>query len=341
MENKKQLLEILFMFSLVIILGTAGYFVLLDVSLLDALYMTVITISTVGYSEVGVMTPAAKFFSILIIFMGVGTAGYAFTKGVIIIIEGGIRDLWRNRRMDTKISKLHNHYILCGAGETGNVIIEQFQKKNVPFVVIEKNENVVWQFHDKDIPIILGDATEECVLEKARIKEARGLISSLPKDVDNLYTVLTARQLNTKLYIISRSIDKNSPSKLIKAGANNTISANEIGGRRMATLMMRPSVISFLDVITHAGEMEFNLEDIVINDESEMIGKTLGEIKVPEKFGLIVLAIKKSMFEKLIFNPGADFIIAKGDNLLVLGREKQVMALREFARDNGERSPYI
>ncbi|WP_027398564.1 potassium channel family protein [Anaerovorax odorimutans] len=336
MKHKRQIILTAIIFLTIIIVGTIGYYNLLNVSLTDALYMTVITVSTVGYTEVGVMTPESKIFSIFIIFAGVGTAGYAFTRIVVIFIEGSLRDLWRNKKMESKIAKLENHYILCGAGESGRVVADLFFKRDVPFVIIEKDESIVSNYLQKNMLIIGGDATEESILEKANIKKAKGLISALSKDVDNLYTVLTARQLNSNLYIISRSIDKSSPSKLKKAGANYTISANAIGGRRMASLMLRPSVVSFLDIISHSGDIEFNLEDIFLNENSEMVNKKIGELNIPARFGLIILAIKKDNKKIITFNPGPEVVLEKGDIFLVLGKDSQVSALKEYAHDNGE-----
>ncbi|WP_312648746.1 potassium channel family protein [Aminipila sp.] len=340
MRYNKQIILAVSMFLSVMVVGTIGYYYLLNVRIIDALYMTAITVSTVGYREVGVMTPKAEMFTIFIIFWGVGTVGYAFTRGVVIFIEGGLRNLWRNKKMQTKISKLENHYILCGGGESGRVVVDEFLNKKVPFVIIEKDETLVNHYVERGLLVIEGDATEEEVLEKAKVRQAKGLISALSKDVDNLFTVLTARQLNSEIYIISRSIDKSSPDKLKKAGANHTISSNEIGGKRMAALMLKPSVISFLDVITHVGDIEFALEDIIVNEKSDIVNKTIGELKIPECFGLIILAVRKNQDNFLTFNPGADVRLEKGDVFLVLGTDPQVSALKEYAKDNGERLPY-
>ncbi len=337
MKEFNRIFIILMMFIILLAVGAIGYSFLLDVSLVDGLYMTIITISTVGYGEVGVMSDQAKFFTMALIFLGVGTAGYTFTSIVVTLIEGGIKDIWRNRKMDRKIADLSNHYILCGAGETGEVVVEQFINKGYQFVVIENNEDVANQLIKKNILTIFGDATEEETLKQANISSAKGLISALAKDVDNVYTVLSARQLNSGLYIISRAIDKSSPSKLKKAGANNTISTNEIGGRRMATLMMRPSVISFLDVITYVGDREYDLEDIIVRKGAPISNQTLKELRIPELIGLIVLAIRKHGEKDIFFNPHSETMIEVGDVLMVLGTQSQVKNLRKIALDDGER----
>jgi voltage-gated potassium channel len=337
MKEFNRIFIILAMFVILLAVGAIGYSFLLDVSLVDGLYMTIITISTVGYGEVGIMNDEAKFFTMAVIFLGVGTAGYTFTSIVVALIEGGIKDIWRNRKMERKIASLSNHYILCGVGETGEVVVEQFINKGYPFVVIEHNEEVANQLMKRNILTIVGDATEENVLKQANISKAKGLISALSRDVDNVYTVLSARQLNSGLYIISRAIDKSAPSKLRKAGANNTISTNEIGGRRMATLMMRPSVISFLDVITHVGDREYDLEDVIVRRGSSMNSQTLKELRIPELIGLIVLAIRKHGEKEIQFNPHSETLIEMGDILMVLGTLAQVNELRKIAHDDGER----
>lgn len=336
MRELRKFVIIFMVLSTLIVVGTIGYRYLLDVSIIDALYMTVITISTVGYSEVGIMNTAAKLFSIFVIFSGLGIAGYAFSSIVSLFLEGEFRNAWRRKRMEIKISGLSNHYILCGAGETGQSVIEQFLKSNVPFVVIEKEEEKVAELIENDILAVHGDATQEDILEKVRIHQAKGLISTLSSDAANVFTVLTARGMNKDLYIVSRAIEKNSPEKLKKAGANNTVSPNEIGGRRMAATVLKPSIISFFDIITHAGDVVLDLEYVVVCKDSKIIGNSLKEVKIPERIGLIILAIKKEGKENIIFNPSSDEMLQLGDVMIVLGTEEQVNRLRELAYDSGE-----
>lgn len=341
MPDRKKIYFIITIFLSLITVGTIGYKFLLDVKLLDALYMTIITISTVGYNEIGVMTDKAKIFSMFIIFWGVGTVGYTLTTLLLMLLEGEIKTLWRKRRMENQITRLKGHYIICGGGETAEAIIDQFHKKNASFVVIEKDEERYEDLSRRGIYTIHGDAQEEEILERANITTARGLVSTMPNDSLNVFTVLTARQLNEKLYIISKAIDKSAPKKLKKAGADNTISSNEIGGRRMASFLLRPTVISFLDVVTQAGDIELDLEDVVVSQGSSIIGKTLKELRLPDKIGLIVIAVKKEKNEKLFFNPSSESILKQGDAMLVLGTEIQINKLREMARDDGDRLPTL
>jgi voltage-gated potassium channel len=331
MENKRKFIFIIATFTIIIVVAVIGYMQLLDVGFIDALYMTAITISTVGYGEVGEMVAPAKIFTIFIIFSGLGVAGYGFTSLVALFFEGELKDAWRRKKMENKIAELNDHYIVCGAGEIGHTVIKQFIENGLSFVVIEKNHRRASELRHEGVLTIIGDATSEDVLESAHITKAKGLISTLSNDADNVFTVLTARQMNSEAYIVSKAIAKNAHNKLKKAGADNTISPNEIGGRRMAALIIRPSVISFLDVITQAGDVTLDLEEVKICAKSEFVGKTLMEAKIPEQTGLIVLAIKRKGDTRLRFNPSSNEILKDGDTMVVLGREDQVDRLRGMA----------
>lgn len=330
MEKKRNLKLISALLLSLIMTGTIGYMVFLEVNFLDALYMTVITISTVGYAEIAQMDNDAKVFSILLIFTSLGTVGYLFSSIVTSLLEGDIKIAWRKKKMEKDISKLEDHYIICGAGETGLNAIKQFQKTDSDFIVIERDGEKIKELIEEDILVIQGDSTNDEVLRKARTSHAKGLISALPTDAENVYTVLTARSKNENLYIVSRAIERNSEEKLIRAGANNTISPNEIEGSRMAALMLRPTVISFLDIITHAGDRVLDLEDVPVIRGSSIDGKTLMDVKIPEKTGLIILAIRKKIDDRWIFNPSSNEILKAGDVMVVLGTEEQVDVLRKL-----------
>jgi voltage-gated potassium channel len=337
MAERNKFITIVATVILLITIGTLGYQNLLRVALIDAFYMTVITISTVGFREIMPLTNEAKIFTVFLIFTSLGILGYTFTSITALFMEGKFKTVWRKRKMENRIEKLKNHYVLCGAGETGQSSIKEFLKTQADFVVIDKNEDKIEALVDRGILAILGDATNEETLEKAKIREANGLICSMNNDAENVYTVLTARQMNKDLYIISRAVDKNSPEKLLKAGANNTISPYEIEGKRMASIVLRPSIISFLDVVTQAGEVVLDLEDVVICEKSKMINKSLKELKIPEKTGLIVLAIQRAGSKKMSFNPSSTEVVEADDILIVLGQEEQVNKLRVMACDLGHR----
>ena len=330
MEEKKKLKFIVYAFILLIVIGVAGYMILLKVDFVDALYMTVITISTVGFGEVGTTSDQSEIFSIFMIFLGVGVVGYTFTTVVAMFVEGKLTELWKGSKMEKKISALSDHYIICGSGELAEVIIKKFIDENLNFVVITDNIKDLDDYSHHDILVIEGHSTEESILEHAGINKAKGLISTLDSEVDNIVTVLTARNLNKDIYIIANSLSKSGSEKLLKVGANKTLSAVEISGKRMASLMIKPNIISFLDVVTRIGDVELDLEEVIVKKASYLENKTLIEAQIPKKTGLIVLAIKKIEDGQLQFNPPVDYIFKIGDVLIVLGREDQVDKLRHL-----------
>lgn len=330
MDERKKLKFILYTFLALLVIGTVGYMILLKINLVDAIYMTVITISTVGFGELGDMHESGRLFSIFMIFSGVGIVGYAFTNLVVLLVEGKIIDLWKGKKMNYQISQLNDHYIVCGSTELAEVIIAKFVKEDLDFVVITPNREDLDEYSHHNILVIEGCSTEEEILEKAGIKKAKGLICTMDSEVDNIVTVLTARNLNDKIYIISNSISKSGAEKLMKVGANKTLSSVEISGKRMAALMIKPNIISFLDVFTRVGDVELDLEEVTVMKGSYLEGKTLAEAEIQDKTGLLVLAIKKVQDEHPLFNPPMDYSFEIGDVLIVLGREEQVEKLRHL-----------
>ncbi len=230
--------------------GTVGYMVISGLSVLDAFYMTMITISTVGFREIIELDAAGKLFTIFLIIAGISLVSYAVFQLASFLLEGGVRQIIRRRTMNNRIAALQDHIIVCGAGQTGLSVIEQFKLAQTAFVVIEIDEERIREINDHSILIVNGDATHEDVLEEAGIKRAKGVVCCLESDVDNVYAVLTARGMNSKLHIVSRAIERGSAEKLKRAGADKTISPNELGGARMAYMMLRPHVVSFLDIVT-------------------------------------------------------------------------------------------
>ena len=330
MEEKKKLKFIFIVFVLLISFGILGYMYLLDLDFVDALYMTVITVSTVGFREVGISNDQSELFSVLMIFLGVGVVGYAFTTFVAMLVEGKLVDLWKGSKMDRKISALNNHYIICGSGEMAEVIIDKFVEESLDFVVITNKHKDLDEYSHDNILVIEGQSTEESVLEHAGIDKAKGLIATLDDEVDNIVTVLTARNLNSEIYIIANALSKSGSKKLMKVGANKTLSAIEISGNRMASLMIKPNIISFLDVVTRIGDVELDLEEVIIKSGSYLENISLLDAQIPNKTGLIVLAIKKHEDKQMIFNPPIDYTFKTGDVLIVLGKENQFKKLRDL-----------
>ena len=234
--------------------------------------------------------------------------------------------------MESKVAKLSNHFILCGYGQTGQIIVEQFLRKKVPFVVIEEDESKVHDLQELGVLAVQGDASTEEELVNAQIAKSRGLISCLASDADNLFTVLTARGMKSDLYIVSRAIERSSHAKLRKAGANNTISPNELGGTRMAALVLKPAVVSFIDLITRVGDVDFDIEEISVHKDSSLANQSLKDTQIREKTGFIVLAVQRQGEKHLRFNPGYNEIINEGDKLIVLGETQKMDSLRALAQ---------
>ena len=320
-------------FLLIVFFATAGYMIILDLNFIDAMYMTVITISTVGYTEVAEMTQEAKVFSIFVIALSVSTLGFLASRIVSLFSGGFVNQVWRKSKMERLINEMQNHYIVCGAGETGWHIIKQFQRQEVEFVVIDTDETVIEELNELDVNYIRGDATQDDVLIKAGIERAKGLVAALSKDADNVFIVLTAKQLNENIHVVARAIDKTSHKKLRRAGANHTVSPNEIGGRKMATVLLKPTLTYFMDHVIETEDMTLDLEEVIVNQNSVLVGKKLRDCKIPEKTGLIVLAIRRHRNDKFEFNPKMDATIEKKDHLIVIGEYEQIRNLKDLAKD--------
>lgn len=330
MDDKRKIKFIFYAFTLLLVIGVVGYMKILNVGFVDALYMTVITISTVGFGEVGTSSNISEIFSVFMIFLGVGIVGYTFTTVVAIFVEGKLVDFWKGSKMNRKISSLTDHYIICGSGELAEVIINKFADENLDFVVITNDRTDLDEYSHHNVLVVEGEATDENSLKEARIYKAKGLIATLDNEVDNIVTVLTARDLNKDIYIIANYITKSGNDKLLKVGANKTLSATEISGNRMASLMIKPNIMAFLDIATRMGNIELDLEEVTVKAGSYLSDKTLLEAQIPNKTGLIVLAIKKIEDNKMLFNPQTDYTFKLGDVLIVLGREDQVDKLRHL-----------
>ena len=331
----------LLMLMAVVVTGTLGYYLFFDFSAVDALYMTVITLSTVGYGEVGSLDTGGRLFTVALIVCSLGVVGYSFSSLAAFLMEGELNRIIRGRRMDKRIAGLSGHVILCGGGHTGSAIAEEFVKTEKRFVIVEKDEGTVADLHELgDVLYVQGDATDDDTLRLAGIERAAGLISSMGEDRDNVFVVLSARALNPKLRIVARVIENENAPKLRKAGADEIVSSDAIGGMRMASLMVRPSVVSFLD---HMLRMKgaLRMEEVALDSSSSLADKTLAQAELGRRTGLLVVAIKHVEGE-YDFNPGGDTRLDAGDVLIVMGSREQLRSLekleqfgtRRIVRDN-------
>lgn len=330
MKQRPNAIYLLYLVILLVAIGTVGYMVMLDVGFVDALYMTVITVSTVGFREIENLSSGGKLFTMFIIVSGLGLVAYVFSQLAVFLAEGEFKRVLLNSRVQRRLQHMKDHYIICGAGQTSVSLIEQFTRSHADFVIIEKNAERYEELLNSGYATIHGDATDEDVLLEAGIKEAKGLVSTLGSDAENVFTVLTARGMNKNMQIVARAIEGSASQKLRKAGADSTINPNELGGNRMAVLMLRPQIISFLDAITRIGEDTLDLGEIEVTKESPLAGKKLLEAKIPEKTGLIVLAIKERNGTST-YNPSSNTVLHEGLSMLVLGRQEQILSLQRMA----------
>lgn len=317
----------------VLICGTFGYMMLEDWSLLDSFYMTIITISTVGFHEVSQLGLKGRIFTIVLIFLGIGIGGYTISKLSAFLIEGQIQNLFKGKKMEKRISSLKGHLIVCGYGRTGYEIVSILNSIFPDFMIIERDEDRISEAQEKGHLVLQGDATDDEILEKAGVMKAFGLISALGNDADNVYVVLTARELNPKLRIIARGIDETSTRKLIRAGADKVVSPYTIAGRRMAYLATHPEVVEFLEIMNRTAEIELKLEQVPIVKKSMLDKKVLNESNIKsETDGAMVVGIKKVNDGKMVVNPPANTILEEGDILVALGNNAQIDKLNEMAK---------
>jgi voltage-gated potassium channel len=312
----------------VIIFGTVGYTIIEQWNFFDSLYMTIITLTTVGYQEVHNLTRAGRVFTTILILTGVGVMFYALGVAARVILEGELREVLGRKRLSKAIESLRDHYIICGYGRMGKIICKEMMQSKVPFVVIENSPDVVSNM-DSEILVLQGDATQDRILRDAGIERAKGLISVLSSDSDNLYVVLSARGLNPDLRIVARASEEGSDKKLLRAGADEVVSPYHIGGLRIAHTVLKPAVVDFIEFATRSGNLELQIEEIKVREDSEIIGKSLDECGIRRELGIIIVAIKRASGE-MEFNPTSTSLIKRGDTLIAMGETKQLRALERL-----------
>jgi len=314
----------------IISIGISGFIIIEHYNFLEAFYMTIITIATVGFQEVRPLSDSGKIFTAFLIITSFGTFAYAITAITKYVVEGEFNYYYKFYKVNNTISKLSNHVVICGYGRNGKQAATVLQSNNRPFVIIEKSDTLVEQVREHGFLCIQGDCTQDEILMKTGIVNASALITTLPIDADNLFVVLTARSINPKLTIISRASDDNSDKKLKIAGANNVIMPDRIGGAHMASLVIKPDVIEFLDHITGQGGPNINLEEIVFNELPEHLrNHTIKDLEIRNKSGANIIGFKTASGEYVI-NPTPETKIIPDAKLFVLGTAEQVAKLREL-----------
>ncbi|MEA3280836.1 MAG: potassium channel protein [Thermodesulfobacteriota bacterium] len=329
MENTKHLIISVLLTIFIISFGTAGYMIIEDWGIFDAVYMTVITISTVGYGEVHEISKIGRVFTVFLVFAGVGFCIYVAGSFVQFMVEGQIRTILGRRRLDKKIDRLKNHYIICGYGRIGRVLCKNIKRKPIDLVVVEKDQDMAHIMDEDGVLYITGDAADEATLIRAGIKQAKNLIAVLATDVDNVFLVLTARQLNPDLYIIARASHEEVKLKLQAAGANKVESPYDIGAVSMAQRILRPTVTNFLDQAFDHKQKDIHMEEIFVSASSNLVNVMLKDSGIRQNYNLIIIAIKKSDGD-MLFNPSFESVIKAGDTLIAVGEDANLQKLAQF-----------
>ena len=313
---------------LIFVTGTIGYHYIEGWSFVDSLYTTVITLATVGYGDFHPEQMSGRIFTIVLIIFGVGAMAYTIGMATETMVEGQLKKAMGRGKLEKKIEKLAGHYIICGYGRIGRLICREFDAENIDFVVIDNDPEVIQKIDEKEHIYYKGNATEDKTLLGAGIRKAKGIVCVLPTDAENLYTILTAKELNPDIYILSRAEGETSERRLIRAGANRAISPYTVGGMRMAMAVLRPAMLDFIEITTGRQSLELRMEELFVCDASPVIDRSLEEAKIRQSYGLIIVAIEKASGQ-MIFNPVASYVIEKGDKLVALGEDPNLIKFSE------------
>ncbi len=343
MTTRKRLIIAFSLLLAIGVIAVIGYRIIggPSVSFLDAIYMVVVTLSGVGYGEIidSAHNPALRIFNIFVVLSGVGVAVYVFSEFTAFLVEGELRHLFRGRRMKKQIADLKEHFIVCGFGETGRHVVDELRKMKAPYAVVESSHEVIKRLVDGvdegygDLLYVIGDATDEKTLEQAGLNVAAGMISTLPSDKDNLVITVVVRQRNPAIRIVCRCTDLSFSERMLKAGANSTVSPNHIGGLRMASEMLRPSVVSFLDLMLQEKSHTLRVEEISLSAGSSWLGSMISDLRLGERYDLLPLAIKGTgdMDSNLIVNPPGATRLSAGTVIILLGDAENLVRARSDA----------
>jgi len=308
--------------SLVILLllaaGTVGYSLIEGWDPIDSFYMTLITLTTIGFKEAHPLSDTGRMFTIVLILFGVGTLAVVWSSATRFITEGSLRDVLGRKKMEKNVGRLRDHYIICGYGRMGTLIAAELKRHDVPFVVLEKDESLVDDLAHDGLLGLKGDATDDSILEDCGINRARGLVAVLNRDADNVFVTLSARGMNPELFIVSRAADENSGGKLKRAGADRVILPYNIGGMKIAQAILRPTILEFIDQVSGGRAQDLMLDEIRVGADSPYSNLALKESNIRQELGAMILAIKPAD-GTLQINPRPDQVIRKGDTLICLG----------------------
>ncbi|RPI05206.1 MAG: potassium channel protein [Ignavibacteriae bacterium] len=329
MNAARNALQIIVLLLLILIAGTLGYHVIEGWTLFDSLYMTVITVATVGYGETHPLTHAGRVFTLFLILGGMGIILFGISELTQFIVQGGIGGIFRRRKMERTIKKISHHFILCGTGKSGHYVLEELLRTKRKVVAVEKDPKKVQALLDRGIPTVEGDASNDNILQSAGIDRAYGLVSTLPEDKDNLFVVITARGLNPNLRIVAKVDDVGVREKFFRSGANSAVSAPYIGGLRMASELIRPDTTTFLDSMMR-DDSTLRVDEVKIGPTTAYGGKSIKTCDVLESSDIVLVSLRRgSNGQEFIFNPPPGTILNTGDTLIVIGNPEQLESLRE------------
>jgi voltage-gated potassium channel len=315
--------------TVALVAGVCGYHWIEKMSLLDALYMTVITMSTVGFeAPVGGFSPEGKVFVVVLVIFTIGSFAYTISTMTSVVVEGELRNLFKSYKVNRRIEKLEQHVIICGLGRNGREAALELIEHQASFVAIERDQEVIDHFmaHHPGHLVLQGDGTDEEALKRANIEHARGIIIALADDAANVFATLTARELNPKINIVARASNETSIRKLRHAGAHRVIMPNQIGGRKMARVITQPALADFVDLITGEGQFRLHLEEVDCSNAPSLAGHTLKDLNIRSRTGVLILGIRTADGQYEV-NPSADKSVTEGSRLYLLGSPEQ---LQEF-----------
>lgn len=319
--------------GVLVAIGTFGYWVLeKDYSPFDALYMTVITLTTVGYGEIPVpLSTAGRIFTIFLLLGGVFTIFYTATELVRTVVSGEVQQILGRQMMARNLASMKNHLIVCGYGRMGRYVCREFSRQEMPFVIIDVEAELMAGFDLAEGIALIGDSTSDEILRKAGVERARALVAVLPSDADNLYVTMSARLLNGKLFIVARAETEEAEQKLLRAGADRVVAPYAIGGNKVTQAVLRPTVLDFIELATKTEHLEIQIEQVEVGTGSQIAGANLTDSRLRQALGLIVVAIKKKN-GAMIYTPGPETIMEAGDILVAMGKKSQLAQLEQLAR---------
>ena len=313
----------------IIAFGTVGYYIFEEMPLFEAFYMTIITISTVGFSEIRPLTVVGRSITLVVIVLGISVGTY--TIGIIVrwFVEGELSKIFGRRKLQKQMAGLKNHFIICGFGRIGRIICQELYEDNIEFVVIEQNASVIEDIEAEKYLFLEMDATSEEALMAAGILKAKGLVTAVNSDANNVFITLTAKGLRPDIFVLARSSEEKNEAKLNKAGATKVVSPYMIGARRMAHVLKRPTVVDFIDIATMGNRLGLIMEEALIDSKSRFTGKNLIDSRLRQDFGVIIVAIKKLSGE-MIFNPMPLETLEAGDVIVLIGKKDDLKRMNEI-----------